>query len=121
MPTRLVLRETTPSRVKETIPDESEYVVRQRADAFTTPPRSNLQRSGPSSRSTSQRKVVGFRSSILRDLSHNNVDDNDDDDDFLGPTQDEAAAKRRLQLHLSNEDIRASPRLLGYLFAAIGE
>ena len=122
MPTRLVLRESAPPPRLAPRPSQgSEYVVRE-ADAttFATPPRP--QRTGPPTRhSSSQRKVVGFRSSILRDLSNNGGVDEEDFDDLMGTTKDEAAEKRRLQLHLSNEDIRASPRLLGYLFASIGE
>ena len=41
-------------------------------------------------------------------------------DDGSAVGEDEAAKQRRLELNLSNEDIRASPRLLGYLFGSIG-
>ena len=47
---------------------------------------------------TRARSVVGFRSSILRDWNGNQVEDS---------------------LRLSSDDIRASPRLLGYLFSMI--
>ncbi|CAB9504165.1 expressed unknown protein [Seminavis robusta] len=109
MPTRIVLRESTPpSRLSPSVDEEV-----LRSFTRTPPPPSRL---GPHPRVTSsQRKVVGFRSSILREFSHNEGID----EDFSDFVQDEAAEKRRLQLHLSNEDIRASSRLLGYLFAFI--
>ncbi|CAB9503227.1 expressed unknown protein [Seminavis robusta] len=114
MPTRIVLREPTaaPSRLGLPASTPEEEVIRSGDNSLFTPPRS-----GPPTRVTSsQRKVVGFRSSILRDFSSHHGDD-DYFEDFI--RQDEAAEKRRLQLHLSGEDIRASPRLLGYLFGAI--
>lgn len=130
MPTRIVLQESTPpSRVHAThgagLSDEEEYAIRVAAmnggesddegGPFSTPPRPRLGATPPRM-SSSHRKVVGFRSSILRELSQ----PTDDDDTMINSSQDEAAKQRRLQLHLSNEDIRASPRLLGYLFGSIG-
>lgn len=114
---------------------------------FQTPPRARTRFSNnnnhhhqhdstPGSNSGSHRKVVGFRSSILRGTNNYTTNNNsnnhntnyvDGDDDAMGRRlrrsnagEDEAAKQRRLELNLSNEDIRASPRLLGYLFGSIG-
>lgn len=125
MPTRIVLKETTPPS-RMAVPNhsdrddnlalsrEDEIHLQQLArgfgtgSAFSTPPRgSRTNRVG----SNSHRKVVGFRSSILRDLSSRNLQDEGE--------YDETGEERRKQLHLSNQDIRASPRLLGYLFGWI--
>jgi hypothetical protein len=60
----------------------------------------------PRATGRSSRSIVGFRSSILRELSVR-ADDPDAD-------QDEEEKVR-----VSSEDIRASPRLLGYMFCMI--
>ena len=119
--------------------DDEEYAIRELVGAaplseddsggpFRTPPR--VRNSNNNNNNTmsngSHRRVVGFRSSILRDLAQPSThaaedgDDGGDDMRMTGASLDEAAKQRRLQLHLSNEDIRASPRLLGYLFGSIG-
>lgn len=121
MPTRIVLKETTPPSRLATpgISPDDERILRATAAGFATPPRTGRR---PTMRaSSSQRKVVGFRSSILRDLSNNQQNSIRDDLSSDDDVPDEAAQQRRLELHLSNEDIRASPRLLGYLFGGIGE
>ena len=121
MPTRIVLKETTPPSRLATmqttgLSEEDDQAIRSHASSpYATPPRAK--RTAPLRGSSSQRKVVGFRSSILRDFSSRGTSFLEDEDNV----PDEAAEQRRLQLHLSNEDIRASPRLLGYLFSGIGK
>jgi len=119
-------------------PDE-EAMIRQAAGGiagaggggFTTPPRTSVTTPNRRASSSHQRKALGFRSSILREYSSRNQFAEDGSNgggrmrmmDGSVTSQgeiDEAAEQRRLQLHLSNEDIRASPRLLGYLFGSIG-
>jgi hypothetical protein len=103
MPTRIALRETAPSQVTPRFrrnatfatgfsPNEEDII--EQATASVTP------------RSRDKRSIVGFRSSILRELSVR-ADDPDGE-------QDEEERVR-----VSSEDIRASPRLLGYMFCMV--
>ena len=123
MPTRIVLKETTPPSRLAAVSDDDLMIDRaynnSSSNGFATPPRPS--RTGAQYRggnTSSHRKVVGFRSSILRDLSNQNYPGYYDGEN--NNNRDEAGERRRMQLHLSNEDIRASPRLLGYLFGCIG-
>jgi hypothetical protein len=104
MPTRIALRETAPSQVTPRFRrnanfttglaiNEEEGVVEE-ATASVTP------------RARDKRGIVGFRSSILRELSVR-ADDPDGEQD----TED--------RVRVSSEDIRASPRLLGYMFCMV--
>jgi hypothetical protein len=104
MPTRITLRETAPSQVTPRFRrnatftsgfsvNEEDDVIEQAAASFTP-------------RSRDKRSIVGFRSSILRELSVR-ADDPDGE-------QDEEERVR-----VSSEDIRASPRLLGYMFCMV--
>ena len=148
-PSRMAASSHNHNNNNSALPADEEYAIRQTsadiiggvvdsADVhlglgpFQTPPRQRprLQdTTTPRSNNSSHRKVVGFRSSILRGTNTNN-NFGDDSDIIMGRrmrgsnnnagSEDEAAKQRRLELNLSNEDIRASPRLLGYLFGSIG-
>jgi hypothetical protein len=61
-------------------------------------------------KSGSVRRVVGFRSSIIRELSTPKKPGEEDDSEY---------EEEEPQIHLSTTDIRASPRLVGYLFALV--
>jgi hypothetical protein len=102
MPTRIALRETAPSTLTPhfrrnagfaTGLSQSEEDAIEQAAADIAP------------RSRDKRSIVGFRSSILRELSVR-ADD-------LDAEEDEEIVR------VSSEDIRASPRLLGYMFCMI--
>jgi hypothetical protein len=103
MPTRIALRETAPSQVTPRFRRNATFVtgltineedVIEQAAASATP------------RARDKRSIVGFRSSILRELSVR-ADDPD------GEQDDEE------RVRVSSEDIRASPRLLGYMFCMV--
>lgn len=130
MPTRIVLKESAPpsrlgggGKASPGLTEEEERTIRFNSVAAAEAPTSPLGSPSRARRASSfrassggQRKVVGFRSSILREFSSkSNLDASTYEDDFA----DEAAQQRRMELTLSNEDIRASPRLLGYLFGGI--
>lgn len=79
-------------------------------------------RSGPQGKIRRKRKLVGFRSSLLRELDVRKDDDDDDDDDHesmddLSVLNGDNTTAQSLKGGLSSQDIRASPRLTGYLFA----
>jgi hypothetical protein len=124
MPTRIALRETAPSQVTPrfrrkgafgTGLSSSEEDAIEEAAAAVTPPRdnshsisssNNQDRIGsPSANRASKRSIMGFRSSILRELSVRTDDPDADSDEE--------------KVRVSSEDIRASPRLLGYMFCMI--
>jgi hypothetical protein len=102
MPTRIALRETAPSQVTPRfrrnaafatgLSIQEEDTIEQAAAAVTP-------------RGGEQRSIVGFRSSILRELSVREDDPNAEQDEE--------------KVRMSSEDIRASPRLLGYMFCMI--
>jgi hypothetical protein len=105
MPTRIVLRETDAppaasprKRIALSGFHHQEQDVENppRRPVFETPDRKTSPVSPLSPRATSSRKVVSFRSSILREA----------------PQKDEEQKRGGL----STTDIRASPRLLGYVF-----
>jgi hypothetical protein len=110
MPTRIALRETAPSQVtprfrrnagfatglsiqEEDTIEQASAAVTPRGSATVTP------------RGGEQRSIMGFRSSILRELSVRGDDPNAEQDED--------------KVRVSSEDIRASPRLLGYMFCMI--
>jgi len=92
---------------------------------FYTPPRPRPIDASNRLSGTHRRTAVGFRSTILRPglRSDERDRDNNNKNELSTTTSasrlDEPGIERRHQLHLSNEDIRASPRLLGYLFGSI--
>lgn len=120
MPTRIVLRETAPSQVSPrfrrnpaflTAANEEEAAIERTAAstvaARNRPEPENNHIGSPTAqsgrtRSSTKRSILGFRSSILRELS------------VRSGGSEEADVVR-----VSSEDIRASPRLLGYLFSMI--
>jgi hypothetical protein len=104
MPTRIVLRETdappaASPRKRNALSgfhQERDVENSPRWPGFEIPDRTTAPMSPSFPRATSSRKVVSFRSSILREVPQN------DEEQKRGG--------------LSTTDIRASPRLLGYLF-----
>jgi hypothetical protein len=105
MPTRIVLRETdappaaSPRKRIALSGFHKERDIENppiRSSGCETPDRKTSPASQLSPRATSSRKVVSFRSSIIRDVPEND--------------------KEPKRGGLSTTDIRASPRLLGYLF-----
>jgi hypothetical protein len=104
MPTRIVLRETDAPQAASPrqrialsgFRREQDVENPSRRSGLETPDRKASPMSSWSPRATSSRKVVSFRSSILRQVPQN------DEEQKRGG--------------LSTTDIRASPRLLGYLF-----
>lgn len=89
--------------------DEEQTAVRVESDDLSTPTRGNRTRPP----STRKRSIVSFRSSLLRELSVRGDNENDDDAESFAEEEQEEEVKVRL----SSDDIRASPRLMGYLFA----
>jgi hypothetical protein len=122
MPTRIALKQTKHAskganeipRVTSILSDTLEATASpiQRRD-FTSlsrspspPSRRSLLVSGAHNNSPSKRQVLpSFRSSILRELN-------------VRRSEDGAQDERRM-LAAARDDIRASPRLLGYLFSMI--
>lgn len=111
---RLVRRTavSTPPRIGTTLPN-----YRHRSPTHSalrsTPIISNRRVSASDNIATTKtgsvRRVVGFRSSIIRDLS---TPKKPGEEDSLNEEEEP-------QIHLSTTDIRASPRLVGYLFALV--
>jgi hypothetical protein len=62
---------------------------------------------------TKRRSIIDFRSSLLRELSVRSVNE----ELSSSRTDDEEVEEETLRL--SSDDIRASPRMLGYLFAMV--
>ena len=125
MPTRIVLDKAT--RVGQAAPGRAWYdsSVNFFGPGLTRTSRGddeeNGQRSNPSTPvgtsdrglrrgtpSTRKRSIVNFRSSLLRELSVRGAEDRS--------YQEEDQSE--VMVRLSSDDIRASPRLMGYLFAA---
>ena len=114
MPTRILKENAAPSQASSprlranpititgiSSAEENAMIRRTAATAAAnTPATTSSGRIGSSGRS---RSIVGFRSSILRELSVRTLDDDE----------------KEGVLRLSTDDIRASPRLLGYLFSMI--
>jgi hypothetical protein len=101
MPTRIVLRETeAPSELSPRnqnsdtmgLTFDEEAAIQRLASSMASPGRSQSQ-----SPRVASRRIVGFRGSIIREIK-----------------PEEAEAK--LKSELSKTDIRASPRLVGYVF-----
>ena len=102
MPTRIVLRETeAPSQLSPTrsggflsgdVPSDEEQAIRRFANAID---RNGVPPSSPLPKHQASRTIVGFRGSIFREI------------------ETDAEERKR---SLSTTDIRASPRLTGYLF-----
>jgi hypothetical protein len=111
MPTRIVLRENeAPSPMVQSKNRsffsgydrgiDEEKAVRGQAGSFVTPRESIPSRTSQlsPSRASSSRRIVGFRSSFIREI----------------PQEEVQSQQKRSDL--SRTDIRASPRLMGYLF-----
>lgn len=78
----------------------------------TTPPNKRAPDIAPATLITSSRRTSGFRSSVLRELSLRQ-------DSTPQGSAISVATEEQHHIRVSGEDIRASPRFLGYLFSAI--
>lgn len=132
MPTRIALRGTAPSQVTPRfrkkpvfasgLSSAEEDAIQRAATASASRNNSDSNNNndkknriiGSAARasSTTKRSIVGFRSSILRELSVRSSDSRLSDTDTAAAAADGDDERVRV----SSQDIRASPRLLGYLF-----
>ena len=69
---------------------------------------------------TKHRAILGFRSSLLRELSVRSRDSPEEEvEEEDGVADEQEQQQQPAALRLSSDDIRASPRLLGYLMAVV--